>query len=143
MMTAGVLAPLLVYDPTPLAGTVRGVFFAWTDPATAFRCFAAYTFVVHVPFEELYWRAVVLDAFRDAHPRLALPANAGGFYLLHAAPMALVLGATGWLLAVPAGVAAAVWCWIRGRTGSVWPLLVSHAAVCAAILASIRAYFLT
>ena len=141
-MVAGLLAPLLIYNPRPLGGEVRAALFPGPDAASMFWVFVAYTFIVHVPFEELYWRGVVLDAFRDRHPRLAIPANALFFYLLHAAPMALILGAQGWLLAIPTGAAAAAWCWIRGRTGSVWPLLASHAAVCAAILACVREFFL-
>ena len=143
VMVAGLLAPLLFYDPRPLAGEVRASLFPWPDPESLFWVFVAYTFVIHVPFEELYWRGVVFDAFHDRHPRLVIPANGIFFYLLHALPMVSILGAQGWVLAVPAGASGAVWCWIRVRTGSVWPLLVSHAAVCGAILACVREYFLS
>lgn len=94
--------------------------------------FAVYSMLVHCPVEELFWRGVV-------DPRSAW-ANAAGFYLLHAVPLALFLGSTlqGALLALPAGAAGIYWSWLARRSGTLWPPLLSHAAADLAILGIVR-----
>jgi membrane protease YdiL (CAAX protease family) len=67
--------------------------------------------------------------------------NGVRFYLLHAAARGDTLGRVGWLLALPAGVAGAAWSWVTRRTRTLWPALVSHAAVDLAILWGIWFFF--
>ena len=66
-MVAGLLAPLLFYDPRPLGGEVRAALFPGPDAASMFWVFVAYTFVIHVPFEELALPEIVEPINLETH----------------------------------------------------------------------------
>lgn len=130
LILAGLALALLLPRPADVGPLLRGKLFGGSD--ARFWAFAVYSIVVHCPAEELFWRGVV-------DPRSAA-ANAVGFYLLHAAPMAVFLGSAGAgaLLALPAGAAGLYWSFAARRSGSLWPPLLSHAAADLAILAAVR-----
>ena len=116
--------------PGDVGALLREKLFAGSE--TRFWIFAAYSMVVHCPLEELFWRGVV-----DPRSRAA---NAAGFYLMHAVPLAVFLGSPwqGAMLALPAGAAGIWWSWLARRSGTLWPSLLSHAAADAAILGMAR-----
>jgi membrane protease YdiL (CAAX protease family) len=124
LVLGGLALSLLLPRPADAGAILRDRVFAGR-----FWLFAAYSMAVHCWVEELFWRGVV-------DPRSAA-ANAAGFYLQHAVPIALFLGSPGLgaLLAVPAGAAGVYWSWVSRRSGSLWPALASHAAADLAILA--------
>jgi membrane protease YdiL (CAAX protease family) len=127
LVLGGLGLSLLLPRPGDVGTLLRErVFQGW------FWGFAAYSMAVHCWAEELFWRGVV-------DPRSAA-ANAVGFYLQHAAPIAIFLGSPvqGALLAVPAGAAGLYWSFASRRSGSLWPALASHAAADLAILAIAR-----
>ena len=126
------LLPLLVWDPRSIQATAAAALFPWKRADLGFMLFAAYTMLVHCPLEEIFWRGAVTKP--DASMRLAITGNAVFFYLVHVGALAYTLGALGWLLAVPAGLAGGAWAFMTRRTGSIWPALISHWAVDAVIL---------
>jgi membrane protease YdiL (CAAX protease family) len=128
---AGLAVPLLFWSPSTIREQGRA-FFPWNDSEAAFAIFAAYTMIVHCPLEEIFWRGAVTDP--AARLPVAVAGNAAFFYLLHAAAMGKSLGGTGWLLAIPAGLAGGGWAFVTARSRSLWPALLSHWAVDVAIL---------
>ena len=134
------LAPL-VQDPGPYRPLFRRTLLPWGRPELMFAIFAAYTMLVHAPLEEAFWRAVVMDPERTPVGR-AMAHNAVFFYLIHAVPMALILGAPGALAAAPTFAAGAVWAFVTIRSRSLWPGLVSHWGADAAILGEMWFYFI-
>ena len=137
VLVLGVLAPLLVFDPRAVGGPV--VESLSLGEARAFILFALFTMVVHVPLEELFWRGIVLDRFRDGGR--GVWANVVLFWALHGAVLQPVLGLRAWILTAPTGLAGGIWAWVTLRTGSIWPALVSHLAVCAAMLGVVWHFF--
>jgi membrane protease YdiL (CAAX protease family) len=114
----------LVLDPRPY----RGLFLHTLLPrhaAMLFWVFAAYTMIIHAPLEEVFWRGIVLNP-ASAAPSIAIAGNGIFFYALHAAPLAMLLGPRGALMALPTLAAGAFWAFITIRSRSLWPGLVSH-----------------
>ena len=127
LVLGGLGAALLLPRPADVGTLLRDRVFAGR-----FWLFAAYSMAVHCWAEELFWRGVV-------DPRSAA-ANAVGFYLQHAIPIAVFLESPWWgaALSIPAGAAGLYWSWVSRRSGSLWPALASHAAADLAILAIVR-----
>lgn len=124
IVTVLLIAPL-VLDPAPYRGLFRRMLLPGSRPELLFALFAVYTLVVHVPLEELFWRGVVMDpAYTPVGT--AIIGNAIFFCLVHAVPLAMILGPRGFLLAAPSAAAGAVWAYVAIRSGSLWPGLVSH-----------------
>jgi len=140
LVVGPLLAAPLMQDPAPFRELFLRTLFPRGQVSTLFALFAAYTLVVHAPLEEIFWRAVVLDPDRGPLPA-SIAGNAFFFYLLHAIPMTLVLGARGLLFAVPTLAAGAIWSWVTIRSRSLWPGLLSHWAADALLLAGMWAYF--
>lgn len=97
--------------------------------------------VVSGPAEELFWRGFCAAELRP-HPsrwlRLGLPSFLYASY--HAATVPALLPSpllTGVALAAVAGAGLA-WAWLRERTGSVWPALLSHGAAAGAYMVVAR-----
>jgi membrane protease YdiL (CAAX protease family) len=134
------VAPL-IHDPTPYRELFRKTLLPWGDPTVVFGLFAVYTMAVHAPLEEIFWRAAVMDP-GSTPGRHAIAGNAFFFYLFHAAPMAMILGPFGFLAAVPAGAAGAVWAFVTIRSRSLWPGLVSHWGADGLILGGMWFYFI-
>jgi membrane protease YdiL (CAAX protease family) len=134
------LAPF-VEDPSPYRALFRRTLLPWGRPELTFAIFAVYTMAIHAPLEEVFWRGVVMDPER-ASLGTALPGNALFFGLLHAAPMAIILGARGALMAIPALAAGAVWAFVTIRSRSLWPSLVSHWGTDGVILGLMWFYFI-
>ena len=130
LILGGLALSLLLPRPADVGMLLRERLFGGSE--ARFWIFAAYSMLVHCPAEELFWRGVV-------DPRSAA-ANGVGFYLQHAAPMALFLGSPlqGALLALPAGAAGIFWSAVARRSGTLGPSLLSHAAADLAILAMVR-----
>jgi len=141
LLVAGFLAVApFVRDPAPYKGVFHRVLFPSGGSSSLFLLFAAYSLIVHSPLEEIFWRAVVTDPSRPERGVL-VSGNALGFGLLHALPMAQVLGAEGILLALPTAAAGALWAFVTIRTRSLWPALVSHWGADALILAGMWFFF--
>ncbi len=131
----------LVQDPTPYRATFRETLFPWGKPELTFVLFAVYTLLVHAPLEEIFWRGAVLDPATPG-TRRAIAANGILFFVLHAVPLAMVLGPRGILLALPTLAAGAIWAFVTIRSRSLWPGLVSHWGADALILAGMWFYFI-
>lgn len=128
---AGLGVALLVVPTERYRDEALRLLFPWEDRETAFLLFAAYSLLVHVPLEEVFWRGV----FSGRGGTTAVVAgNALAFYAVHAAPLGLVLGPEGVLLALPTALAGAAWAFVVRRTGSLGPAVVSHGIVDLAIL---------
>src|SRR5687768_15080924 len=97
LVTAGLGVSLLLPRPGDVGTILRDRLFGGSEGR--FWCFAAYSMAVHCWAEELFWRGVV-------DPRSAA-ANAVGFYLQHAIPIAVFLDSPlqGAVLSIPAGAA--------------------------------------
>ena len=141
VIAAVLLAAPLVQDPSPYRDLFRNILFPRGDPRVLFVWFAAYTMIVHVPLEEIFWRGVVMDPDRSPL-RTAIPGTALFFYLLHAVPMAMILGPRGLFLAAPPLLAGAAWAFVAIRSRSLWPGLVSHWGADAIILGGMWFYFI-
>jgi membrane protease YdiL (CAAX protease family) len=109
------------------------------SPRLTFALFAAYTMLVHVPLEEVFWRGV---ATTPARLGVSLAGNALFFGLVHAVPLGLILGPVGLALSLPASAAGALWAAATIRSGSLWPALVAHAAADALLLAGMWFFFI-
>jgi len=118
---------------------IRTFFPAGANPAL-FALFAFYTLLIHVPLEEVFWRAVVTDPETATVPS-ALIGNAVFFGLLHAVPLGSLLGLPGLLLSLPAAAAGALWAFVTMRSRSLWPALVSHWGADAVILGGMWFFF--
>jgi membrane protease YdiL (CAAX protease family) len=140
-IAAVLLAAPLLQDPAPFRDLFRRTVLPWGPPRALFAVFAAYTMIVHAPLEEIFWRAAVMDPVR-APLRTAIAGNAVFFYLLHAVPMSLVMGARGALFAAPTLAAGALWAFVTIRSRSLWPGLVSHWGADAVILGGMWFYFI-
>lgn len=142
LIVAGFLliAPL-VRDPSPYKGVFLSKLFPAGGSTALFVAFAAYSLIVHSPLEEIFWRAVVTDPAQPGRTVL-IAGNALGFGLLHALPMAQVLGGEGVLLALPTAAAGALWAFVTIRSRSLWPALVSHWGADALILAGMWFFFI-
>ncbi len=126
------VAPFIV-DLASFRGLFRQTLFPRGDPSTLFWAFAAYTLIVHVPLEEIFWRGAV---------GTSIAGNAAFFYLNHAVPMTIVLESRGMLYAAPTAAAGAVWAFVTLRSRSLWPALVSHWGADAAILGGMWFFFI-
>jgi len=132
-------APLVV-DPNAYREVWARTLFPAGPQPVLFALFAVYTLLVHVPLEEIFWRAIVTDPETSPVP-VALVGNAVFFGLLHAVPLGIVLGPPGLLLSLPAAAAGAFWAFITIRSRSLWPALLSHWGADAAILAGMWFFF--
>ena len=125
------LAGARVLDGADLADALR----AWGLPPERLRAAALFMALVAGPAEELFWRgfcAAELADVRRRAVRLGVPSLLYASY--HAVTLARLVGGIAWPLALFAAVAAAgwAWAWLRERTGSVWPALLSHGAAAGA-----------
>jgi membrane protease YdiL (CAAX protease family) len=130
-----------VLDPAPYREVFRRTLFLSGEPPVLFLLFAAYTLLLHVPLEEIFWRGVVLDPERAGLPS-ALAGSFLFFGALHAVPLGLILGPVGLLLSLPAAAAGALWAALTIRTRSLWPALVSHWGSDLIILGGMWFYFI-
>jgi membrane protease YdiL (CAAX protease family) len=132
-------APRLFWDPRTIRTSAAAALFPWKNVDLTLVVFVVYTMVLHCPLEEIFWRGVVLNP--NGRLSVEIAANAALFYLVHVAALTITLGALGWLLAIPAGLAAVGWSFVTLRSRSLWPALISHWAVDAAILWGMWYYF--
>lgn len=132
--------PLLFWDPRTVREPAATALFPWKNVDLTLVIFVVYTMVFHCPLEEIFWRGAATKT--DApQAGIAIAGNTIFFYLVHVVALAKTLGAIGWLLAVPAGLAGGAWAWVTLRSRSLWPALISHWAVDAAILWGMWFYF--
>jgi len=108
---------------------VDGALAAWGVPVAHQKMVALFMLVVNGPAEELCWRGYLHHRLADWPARTgALAATSLGYASYHAVTVHLLIGHVAWAAAVFLGVAAAGfgWGWLREKTGSVWPALMSH-----------------
>lgn len=117
---------------------VAGTLASWGAPPARWPALMVFMVAVNGPAEELFWRGFVateLTTARSRIVRLLVPSLCYASY--HAATVLLLVrsaeAAVLMLVAVLAG--GILWAWLRERTGSTWPALLSHAAATAAYMA--------
>lgn len=122
-----------------LAGnTVTDALESWGATSDRWTALVLFMVVVNGPAEELFWRGFVateLVDIRSRTVRLLVPAACYASY--HAVTVMLLVRspeAAALMLAAVLG-GGVFWAWLRERTGSVWPALLSHAAATAAYMA--------
>jgi len=143
-MTALVTAGFLILtrdrylDPDHLNATLAG----WGVSPERVPAMLAFMAMLDAAAEELFWRGyfpgrVALtrpDRNRSIVLTVFLPSVLYASY--HAVTIAGLVGATGGVVILTGGVLAAglLWGWLRWRTGSVWPSLLSHGGAVLAYL---------
>ena len=120
------------------AGGVQAALAAWQVDPAHLGGLLLFMALVSGPAEELFWRgfcAAELAKVPSRALRLLVPSLLYASY--HAATVPRLLPSA--VLAVPLLVAVTgaglTWAWLRERTGSIWPALLSHAAAAAAYTA--------
>jgi len=126
-------------DPDRLIKTVG----AWGVPAERLLLLLGVMAVLDAAAEELFWRGYLPGRVGLARPgapppaalTVVLPAVLYASY--HAATIGRLVGKISGVVVLTAGVLGAglVWGWLRRRTGSVWPPLLSHSGAVIAYLA--------
>jgi membrane protease YdiL (CAAX protease family) len=94
--------------------------------------------LVNGPAEEMYWRGFVLREVGGLRPGFGPILLVALFYAsYHGLTVHLLVGALPVAVLFMAAVVAAglFWGWLRARTGSLWPALISHTAATGAYLA--------
>jgi len=125
-----------------LAGnTVTDALASWGAPPDRWPALMLFMVVVNGPAEELYWRGFVATELAEARSRAArllLPSACYASY--HGVTVLLLVRSieAAVLMLVAVLVAGLCWAWLRERTGSVWPALLSHTAATAAYMAVAR-----
>ena len=97
--------------------------------------------LVNGPAEELYWRGFVHTETSGRRPRLATILLIAACYASYHGATVFILVASlpvALLFMVAIFVAGLGWGWLREKTGSVWPALLSHAGAAAAYMAVAR-----
>lgn len=140
LAAAGVVLFLKLWpDALPSAGSLDATLTSWGAGPERRLPLVLFMGLVNGPAEELFWRGFVateLAAWRRRRAALILPslayASYHGFTVMMLADSAVVAAV------MLAGVLAAGlgWAWMRERTGSVWPALISHAAATYAYMAA-------
>lgn len=98
------------------------------ERARPWLAFAIYSLAVNGYVEERFWRGALLA-------RTGVRRGAAAFGLLHAAAIGVLVGLPAALAAgVITGVAGVFWGWLRRRSGTLWPCVITHVAADAAIL---------
>jgi len=126
-------------DPNRLETTLSG----WGASPQRIPAMLAIMAVIDATAEELFWRGYIPGRVARARPGQArsialavvLPAILYASY--HAVTIGHLVGGTFGVVILTGGVLAAgvFWGWLRRRTGSVWPPLLSHAGAVLAYLA--------
>jgi membrane protease YdiL (CAAX protease family) len=122
-----------------LAGNdVAGALVSWGASPSRWPALVVFMVVVNGPAEELFWRGFVATELADVRSRarrLLVPSACYASY--HAVTVLLLVDSSEAAVAMLAAVlgAGVLWAWLRERTGSVWPALLSHAAATAAYMA--------
>jgi membrane protease YdiL (CAAX protease family) len=127
----GLAHAVLLYALSRLGVWIMATFFSWVMPQVQAiyatrgqldpRLIALTLVLVIAPFEEIFWRGLVLDKLLDVAPaRLALVASVALYCLVHA-------WALNPMLLVAALVLGAHWSYLYFRFRSLVPGLVSHA----------------
>ena len=98
------------------------------ERAQPWSVFAIYSIAVNGYVEERFWRGALLA-------RTGVRRGAAAFGLLHGAAIGVLAGLPAALAAgAITAVAGLFWGWLRRRTGTLWPCVVTHVAADAAIL---------
>ncbi|MCP4570998.1 MAG: CPBP family intramembrane metalloprotease [bacterium] len=141
----GAASAVLILAAFQLRGTewlannaVTATLESWGATSDRWPALVLFMVVVNGPAEELFWRGFVANEMADVRSRanrLLLPSACYASY--HAVTVLLLvrsLEAAALMLTAVFG-AGIFWAWLRDRTGSVWPALLSHAAATAAYMA--------
>jgi membrane protease YdiL (CAAX protease family) len=126
-------------DPDRLESTVAG----WGVSPEQMLTMLAVMAVLNGTAEELFWRGYlpgrVADSRPDSRPPVALTVVLPAFLYAsyHAATIGHLLGETSGVVVMTGGVLGGglFWGWLRQRTRSVWPALLSHGGAVLAYLA--------
>lgn len=125
----------------PIPGDLAAALAAWGVGSADLGGLVLFMALVSGPAEELFWRgfcAAELAAVPARPLRLLVPSLLYASY--HAATVPRLLQSPALAVPVLVGVAGAglAWAWLRERTGSVWPALLSHGAAAGAYTAVAR-----
>ena len=122
-----------------LAGNaVTDALASWGAPPGRWPAVVFFMVMVNGPAEELYWRGFVATELAEARSRAArllLPSACYASY--HGVTVLLLVRSieAAALMLAAVLVGSVFWAWLRERTGSVWPALLSHTAATAAYMA--------
>ncbi len=120
---------------------VPAVLARWgVDPTNLAALFWFMT-LVNGPAEELYWRGFIHGDLADRRPRAAaIFVTAACYASYHGVTVYLLVGNLAVAVLFLAAILAAGigWGWLREKTGSVWPALLSHTAAAVAYMVVAR-----
>jgi len=108
---------------------VAGILSQWGVTPSRLWLLQGFMLLVNGPAEELFWRGFIHHELAGVRPRqLALGVASLCYASYHAATLMLLLGSAlvAALLFVAVLAGGLIWAWLRERTGSVWPGLLSH-----------------
>ncbi len=134
-----VVGAFILFGDAWLAGAdVRGALAAWGVTPRSLPLLFAVMLLGNGAAEELFWRGwVQAQLGRTRPPRHAIALGAAAYASYHAFTIGLLLRdrAVTALLTAAVFAAGCAWGWLRQRTGSVWPALLSHAGATAGYMA--------
>jgi len=142
VMGGGMLGVFALWGERLLAGNaVVETLADWGAPPARHGPLFVFMALGNAPAEELFWRGFVASEMPDtvSRPqRLLLPSICYASY--HAATVLLFIpdARVAFLMLAAVLMAGTFWAWLRERTGSVWPSLLSHTGATLAYMAVAR-----
>ena len=142
VFAAGTLGAFRWFGDLFLAGhDVPAVLSAWGVDRSNVRLVFWFMVLANGAVEELYWRGFVHTELARCRPRpFVVLLTAACYASYHGVTVLLLVGDPAVALLFMAAIfgAGVFWGWLRERTGSVWPALLSHAAAAAAYMTVAR-----
>ena len=117
---------------------VPGTLAAWGVTRSNLPLVLWFMTLVNGPAEEMYWRGFVQQEIGGDRPGFGPILLISLFYAsYHGLTVHLLVGAlpVSILFLAAVGAAGSLWGWMRARTGSLWPAVISHTAATGAYLA--------
>ena len=107
---------------------VRRVLLSWKIDRSVTPALFVVMIAANPVFEEFYWRGFIIHRFRGTFgPSPAILLSALFYASYHVIPTGVLFGLrTGILLSLPVFAAGVFWGWLRCKTGSLLPVIVSH-----------------
>jgi membrane protease YdiL (CAAX protease family) len=139
------LALVAARDGLPTGANLTAALARWGVPADRAGPVLVFIALVNGPAEELFWRGFVAAELRPAAGRLRrllTPSLAFAGYHAVTIPALVPEPALAGLMLGAVLVAGTSWAWLRERTGSLWPALLSH-TIAGAMYAAVAADLLT
>jgi membrane protease YdiL (CAAX protease family) len=124
----GALGELIAWGVVDVRGWLPAGSRELVATTTPWRWFAVYAVLANGYFEERFWRGALMS-------RTGIVAGAAAFGLMHGLGAGVRLGAVAGIVSGVAALAAGLaWGGLRDRYGSLWPCVITHMAVDAALV---------